>query len=70
MLMECKCDMRTKLVGDGCEVCNPGLALDYAKITITDLQDEVAELKKLARLVANGNFNQSDVIAEAKRLSE
>ena len=28
--MECKCDMRTKLIGDGCEACNPGLALDMA----------------------------------------
>ena len=28
--MECKCDMRTKLVGDGCEACNPTLALDVA----------------------------------------
>lgn len=28
--MECKCNMRTKLVGDGCEACNPTLALDLA----------------------------------------
>ena len=30
---------------------------------------EIDELTKLAATVANGNFNQSDVIAEAKRLS-
>lgn len=28
--MKCKCDMRTKLLGDGCEACNPQLALDMA----------------------------------------
>lgn len=25
---ECKCSMRTKLVGDGCAVCNPQYAAD------------------------------------------
>ena len=25
---QCKCDMRTKLVGDGCAVCNPELAAE------------------------------------------
>jgi len=27
----CKCDMRTRLVGDGCEFCNPQLAEELAK---------------------------------------
>jgi hypothetical protein len=26
---ECKCDLRTKLVGDGCSICNPELAAYY-----------------------------------------
>ena len=27
----CKCDLRTKLVGDGCSVCNPDLARDLSE---------------------------------------
>lgn len=30
---ECHCDMRTKLVGDGCAVCNPAYAADHAALT-------------------------------------
>lgn len=26
---QCQCDMRTKLVGDGCSVCNPEKAKEY-----------------------------------------
>lgn len=28
--MECNCSLRTKLVGDGCELCNPELAAQIA----------------------------------------
>lgn len=42
--MECKCDMRTKLVGDGCEVCNPALALDHAKERIAELEKALRKL--------------------------
>lgn len=28
---ECKCSMRIKLVGDGCDVCNPDYWEDYLR---------------------------------------
>lgn len=43
---ECKCDMRTKLVGDGCSVCNPEYA---ASIEVEQLRDELAEWRQGAR---------------------
>jgi hypothetical protein len=39
------CSWREQLVGDGCEVCNPALALEYAKQTIEDLRAEVEALR-------------------------
>lgn len=38
----CNCDMRTKLVGDGCEICNPELAADIARDNLEDAADSVA----------------------------
>ena len=28
-MSECKCDLRTKLVGDGCRYCNPQEYIDH-----------------------------------------
>jgi hypothetical protein len=36
--------MREKLVGDGCEICNPTKALEYAKDTIAELESRLCEI--------------------------
>lgn len=35
---ECKCNFRQYMLGDGCDVCNPAKALEYARETMADLQ--------------------------------
>jgi hypothetical protein len=34
----CQCDMRTKLVGDGCSVCNPKLAEELREPPLLELE--------------------------------
>ena len=36
-MTECKCDLRTRLVGDGCDRCNPQMAIDL----LTERLDEL-----------------------------
>ena len=52
--MECNCDMRTKLVGDGCEACNPALALEHANATIADQAEEIKRLRTALLSIAEG----------------
>lgn len=48
-MSECKCDFRTYMVGDGCEVCNPAKSLEYAKETISEQEAEIERLNAALR---------------------
>jgi hypothetical protein len=45
---ECKCSLRTALVGDGCEVCNPAQSLEYCRENLTETEAERDKYKALA----------------------
>ena len=44
-MSECKCDLRTRLVGDGCETCNPQMAIDLLKEQVREQAEEIARLR-------------------------
>ena len=58
----CKCGLATRLVGDGCEHCNPQQAIEYLKEQIEDMRltDEEREALEQARDAYTENDDDED----------
>lgn len=41
--VQCDCDLRTRLVGDGCEKCNPAQTIEYLREQVEELEIELAD---------------------------
>ncbi|WEJ62189.1 hypothetical protein [Thiomicrorhabdus lithotrophica] len=67
MSKECKCSLRTKSLGDGCSVCNPGLVEEMR-------QEEIEEAKTLLEsegyLVSVSIKKLTLTISQVKTLAE
>lgn len=42
--MDCKCTLAQRTVGDGCDVCNPTQALEYAREEIESLRQQLVSV--------------------------
>lgn len=44
-MAECECSLRGSILGDGCSVCNPAQALEYAEERLVDQAVYIAKLR-------------------------
>jgi len=45
----CDCDWNSYMVGDGCDKCNPARALEYARETIAEMEEQLASSEAALR---------------------
>jgi hypothetical protein len=68
---QCKCSLRTALVGDGCSACNPAQALEYCRENLAEAEAERDRYKALAGELAralNQCFSQLDLVLPTEGL--
>ena len=69
---KCFCSLREKSLGDGCQICNPEMALEVANDRIEGLEQQLAEwrragedvVSKLSRSQRSGTY-QTQYTADA-----
>lgn len=63
----CHCGLATRLAGDGCERCNPQLAIQLLKEQITEMRLTDAEREAIRE--AAGAYNDNDDDEECARIA-
>lgn len=71
---KCKCDFRTKMVGDGCRYCNPEFYIDILEERIQELEDELLiysdllDEKTISNLIVMTSESNSDAADRIRKL--
>jgi len=61
---KCRCSLRTRLVGDGCEHCNPALMIDILREQMADMRLTDEEREAIRRAIVRCTVSE-----RARRLS-
>ena len=73
-MSECKCDLRTKLVGDGCSKCNPQFYIEHLQDALKDEEAETSRLREQLKVAVGaleklrGMQHADDALAQIKAL--
>lgn len=69
-MSECRCSFAKRLTGDGCEICNPAKALEYAKEEIKRLRKVEAQAEQVVICDSWGSEECYDELWKLKEMLE